>query len=112
MVAVDDRRGHAFEERGEPLLALDVRKLADVLPAVDQEVESVEGEVGAALVLERRLQELKARPTFVVEGHRLAVHQAPGGKPGRGLDQRLELVAPVLAIARPGGRDAVPHREQ
>ena len=42
MVAVEDRRRDAFEQRREPLLALDVGQLADVLAAVDQQVEGVE----------------------------------------------------------------------
>ena len=45
MVAVEDRRRHAFEQGREPLLALDIGQLADVLAAVDQQVEGVEGEV-------------------------------------------------------------------
>ena len=47
MVAVEDRRRNAFEQCREPLLALDVGQLADVLAAIDQQVEGVEGEVGA-----------------------------------------------------------------
>ena len=112
MVAVEDRRRHAFEQRREPLLALDVGQLADVLAAVDQQVEGVESEVGALALLQRRLEQLEARLALVVERDRLAVDQAAGGKLRRGLDQRLELVAPVLAVAGPGGGDAVADREQ
>ena len=91
----------------KPLLALDVGQLADVLAAVDQQVEGVEDEVRALAVLERRLEQLEAGLAVVVERDRLAVDQAAGGELRRGLDQRLELVAPVLAVAGPGGGDAV-----
>src|SRR5437868_2301163 len=112
MVAIKDRCRHALEERREPLLALDIRQLPNILAAVDEQVESVKGEIGALLVFERRLKQLKARAALVIERNRLAVDETAGGKLRRGLDQRLELVAPVLAVARPRGRYAVAHREQ
>jgi len=59
------------------------------------------------LVLQRRLQELEARLAPVVDGDSLAIDQAAGGQLDRCFDQRLELVAPILAVAGPGGGDAV-----
>ena len=112
MVAVKDRRRDAFEQRRQPFLAFDVREFSDVLAAVDQKVEGVIDEVGALPVFQRRLQQLEARLALVVDRHRLAVDQAAGRKLRRGLDQRLELVAPVLAVAGPGGRDAIADGEQ
>ena len=112
VVAIKDRRRDALEQRRKPFLALDIGQLANVLAAVDQQVEGVEGEICAFLVLQRRLEQLEARAAFVVERDGLAVDQASGGELGGGLDQRLELVAPVLAVAGPGGRDSVADREQ
>src|SRR5690348_14510622 len=60
MVAVDDRRIDAGEQRSEPVLADDVGKPLDVLASVDQQVEGVEDEVGAFLVLQRGLEQLEA----------------------------------------------------
>jgi hypothetical protein len=51
MIAVEERRGHALEQGREPFLAFDVGQLADVLAAIDQQVESVKREVGAFLIL-------------------------------------------------------------
>src|SRR6185503_3201294 len=64
-------------------------------------------EVRPLTVLERRLKQLEARLAVLVERDRLAVDQASRGEVGGGLHQRLELVAPVLAVTGPGGRDAV-----
>ena len=105
-------RVHTLEQRGETLLALDVGNLADVLAPVDQQVEGVECEVRAALVLERRLEQLKARPALLIERDRLAIDQATRGQLRRSSDQRLELVAPVEPLAGEGGRHPVANGEQ
>src|SRR5206468_11702460 len=44
VIAVEDRRRDALEQRRQAFLALDVWELADVLAAVDQQVEGVESE--------------------------------------------------------------------
>jgi hypothetical protein len=73
MVTVDDRRRYALEQRREPRLALDVGQLADVLAAIDQQVEGIEDEIGALGVLESRLKQLEAGLAIVVQCRRLAV---------------------------------------
>src|SRR6185312_10324940 len=80
MVAEEDRRMHALQQRGETVLALDVGQLLDVLAAIDQQVEGIESEVGASAVLQRRLEQLEARPALIVECDRLPVDEAAGGK--------------------------------
>ena len=58
MVAVQDRSTDSLQQCREPLLALEIAELADVLTLVDDEVEGVEGEVGLA-ALEARLEQLE-----------------------------------------------------
>ena len=77
MVAVKDRRAHALEQCCEPLLALDIRQLADVFAAIDQQVEGVKGEVGALLLFQCRLQQLKAGLAILADRDSFAVNQAP-----------------------------------
>src|SRR5579864_2221727 len=59
MVAVDDRRVDSGKERSEAVLAHDVGQPLDVLAAIDEQVEGIEDEVGASLLLERRLEQLE-----------------------------------------------------
>ena len=48
VVAVDDRRLRGFEQGREPLLALEIAELRNVLALVDKQVEGVKGEIGFA----------------------------------------------------------------
>ena len=79
MVAVEDRVAGGLEQRREPFLALDIGQAGEVLAAVDEQVEGVEGEVGLA-ALEARLQQLEVGLAVLAERHRLAVDQAAGGQ--------------------------------
>ena len=65
------------QQRFEPFLALDVGQLPNVLAAVDQQVEGVKDEVGALLLLQRRLQQLEAGLALFVDRDRLAVAGNP-----------------------------------
>src|SRR4029079_3312761 len=71
-----------------------------------EQVERVEGEVLAAGLLERRLEQLEVGLALVIERHGLAIDQATSGKVRGGLHQGAELVAPVLAVSGPCGRGA------
>src|SRR6185369_3425008 len=104
VIAVEDGRRHAFQQRGQPLLAVDIRELANVLTTIDQQVEPKEDQIRTSLVFQSRLKQLEARSALVVERDRFSIDQATGRKLRRGFHQGAKLVAPILAVAGPSGR--------
>ena len=103
--------GEPLSSAGEALLAFEVGQAGDVLALVDEQVEGVESEVGVA-AFEAGLQKLEIGFAVLAQRDRFAVDQAAGGEVRGGLDDAAELVAPVLAVAGPGGRRAAGGRQQ
>ena len=80
VIAEQDRRVDSGEQRLQPVLALDVWQASDVLAAIDEQVEGVEGKVLAARFLERRLEQLEVGLSVFIQRDCFAVDQAACGQ--------------------------------
>ncbi len=100
-----DRRIGGIEQRFEPFLAFDIGQAGQILAIEFEQVEGMQGELvllalRAVPALEHLLQGGEIGIALAVVSDDFAVDQA-GGQVERGnrLDQRAELVGPVLAVA-------------